>query len=86
MHAVFALSDVNPSKCLYAGECILGDLGSASELGKHSHEHTPTHWPVEFEDPDVSVHETSVAIACCDFVGAHRSLGLDRLSHHYQVS
>ncbi|KAL0023265.1 hypothetical protein WJX77_001050 [Trebouxia sp. C0004] len=35
-----------------AGECILGDFGSALELGKHSHEHTPTHWPVEFEDPD----------------------------------
>lgn len=46
----------------YAGECILGDFGSALELGKHSHEHTPTHWPVQFEDPDVSVHETSVAI------------------------
>ncbi|DBB04240.1 TPA: Mitogen-activated protein kinase kinase kinase kinase [Trebouxia sp. C0004] len=45
-----------------AGECILGDFGSALELGKHSHEHTPTHWPVEFEDPDVSVHETSIAI------------------------
>ncbi|KAL3155223.1 Protein kinase, membrane associated tyrosine threonine 1 [Trebouxia sp. C0010 RCD-2024] len=45
-----------------AGECILGDFGSALELGKHSHEHTPTHWQVQFEDPDVSVHETSVAI------------------------
>ncbi|DBB11838.1 TPA: PR domain zinc finger protein 1 [Trebouxia sp. C0006] len=38
-----------------AGECILGDFGSALELGKHSHEHTPTHWPVEFEDPDGQV-------------------------------
>ena len=36
-HAVFALSDVSPSKCLYAGECILGDFGSALELGKSIH-------------------------------------------------
>ena len=78
-HAVFALSDVSPSKCLYAGECILGDFGSALELGKPRHEHTSTHWPVEFEDPDVSVHETSAAI---DFFQLAVTL-LERTGHFH---
>ena len=85
-HAVFALCDVSRSKCLYAGECILGDFGSALELGKHSHEHTPTHWPIEFEDPDVSLHETSVAI---DFFQLAVTL-LERTGHldltHYPTT
>ena len=47
---------------MYAGECILGDFGSALKLGKHSREHTRTHWPAELENPLLSLHETSVAI------------------------
>ena len=51
---------------MYAGECILGDFGSALELGKHSHEHTPTHWPAQLENPRLnprlSLNETSAAI------------------------
>ena len=57
MHAVLALSDVCSSS-----ECILGDFGSALKLGRHSREHTPTHWPGHFENPDVDLHSTSVAI------------------------
>ena len=60
--AVFALSDVYASKCVYAGDCILGDFGSAMKLGKHSHERTLTHWPTRFENPLLSLNETSVPI------------------------
>ncbi len=47
---------------MYAGECILGDFGSALELGKHSHEQTSTHWPAQLENPRLSLDETSAAI------------------------
>ncbi len=47
---------------MYAGECILGDFGSALELGKHSYEHTSTHWPAQLENPRLSLDETSAAI------------------------
>jgi len=47
---------------VYAGECILGDFGSALKLGKHTREHTPTHWPAQFENPLLNLDETSVAI------------------------
>ena len=51
---------------MYAGECILGDFGSALELSKHSHEHTPTHWPAQLENPRLNprlcLNETSAAI------------------------
>ena len=47
---------------LHAGDCILGDLGSALQLGQHMHEHTSTHWPAEFENTTLSLHETSVAV------------------------
>ena len=33
--------------CVYAGEYVLGDLGSACHLGQRAHEHTLTHWPAE---------------------------------------
>ena len=62
---------------MYAGECILGDFGSAVELGKHSNEHTSTHWPAQFENPAVSLDETSVAI---DFFQLAVTL-LDRTGH-----
>ena len=63
--------------CVYAGECILGDFGSAQKLGKHSHEHTPTHWPAQLENPLLRLHETSVAI---DFFQLAITL-LDRTGH-----
>lgn len=44
------------------GDCILGDFGSAMLLGRHTREHTPTHWPAEFENTSLSLHETSVAV------------------------
>ena len=47
---------------MYAGECILGDFGSALELGKRSREHTPTHWPAQLENQRLSSKETSAAI------------------------
>lgn len=47
---------------MFAGECILGDFGSALKLGKHKWEHTSTHWPAQLENPLLSLNETSVAI------------------------
>lgn len=47
---------------MYAGECILGDFGSALRLGEHNREHTLTHWPAQFENPLLNLYETSVAI------------------------
>ncbi len=47
---------------VHAGDCILGDFGSALQLGKHTREHTPTHWPAEFESTSLSLDETSAAV------------------------
>lgn len=47
---------------VHAGECILGDFGSALRLGQHTHEHTATHWPAEFESTSLSLHATSAAV------------------------
>ena len=47
---------------MHAGGCILGDFGSALQLGRHISEHTPTHWPAEFENTSLSLYETSVAV------------------------
>ena len=47
---------------VHAGACILGDFGSALQLGQHTCEHTPTHWPAEFENTSLSLNETSVAV------------------------
>ena len=41
---------------------MLGDFGSALELGKHNYEQTSTHWPAEVENPSLSLDETSAAI------------------------
>ena len=49
-------------KCVYAGDCILGDFGSALKLGNHSREHTCTHWPAQFENSLLHLYETSVAV------------------------
>lgn len=47
---------------MHAGDCILGDFGSALQLGQHTREHMPTHWPAEFENTSLSLYETSVAV------------------------
>ena len=47
---------------MHAGDCVLGDFGSALQLGRHAREHTSTHWPAEFENTSLSLYETSVAV------------------------
>ena len=47
---------------VHAGDCIPGNFGSALPLGQHTREHTPTHWPAEFENTDMSFYETSFAV------------------------
>ena len=47
---------------MYVGDCILGDFGSALRHGKHSREHTLTHWPTQIENPLLNLYETCVAI------------------------
>lgn len=67
---------------MYAGECILGDFGSALKLSKHGCEHTPTHWPAQYENPLLSLHETFVAIDFFQLVTLLERTGHSELIDH----
>ena len=65
---------------LRAGKCVLGDFGSAQELGRLVSECTLTHWPYSFDEPGKpSVDQASqaadffcLAVTLLERVGAHQ--------------